>query len=135
MTSAKHILVSTFFIMTLATKNAGGGPTLMIPSGELAGTEVTAPNDDWSFASTSSLELKTRPADPYSVQLNYIVREGRLYIDAAEGKAWLEHMRLDPLVRVLFATQIYPLRTVLVGQPGKLEGSDPTRFIYRLDPC
>ncbi len=76
---------------------------------------------------------ETRPSDPYSVQLNYIVRDGKLYIDPAEGKNWLDHLRADPRVRVRFGQTIYDLKAILVGQPGEIEGFDATRFIYRLD--
>lgn len=37
-------------------------------------------------------------------------------------------------MRVRFADQIHPLKAVLVGQPGELEGFDEDRFVYRLDP-
>jgi hypothetical protein len=44
-----------------------------------------------------------RPRDPagspYSVPLNYIVRDGKLYIDPAEGRDGLDHIRADPRVR------------------------------------
>lgn len=110
-----------------------GGPFLVFPGGALSGVPVSEPVDDWSFAQDPVFELETRPSDPYSVQLNYIVREGSLYIDPAEGKAWLEHIRQDPDVRVRFGDRVYPARAVLVGKPGELEGFDADRFVYRLD--
>ena len=84
--------------------------------------------------SDSFVDLETRPSDPYSVELNYIVMDGKLYIDPAEGRVWLEYIREDPRVRVRFGDRIYPLEAVLVGQPGELEGFDADRFIYRLAP-
>jgi hypothetical protein len=68
------------------------------------------------------------------VQLNYVARDGQLYIDPAEGRRWLEYIRADPRVRARFSGKIYPLHAVLVGKPGELEGFDADRFIYRLDP-
>jgi hypothetical protein len=111
-----------------------GGPFFIIPGGELSGEVVTEPVDDWSFVSASFVDLETRPSDPYSVELNYFVKEGKLYIDPAEGRGWLEHIREDPRVRVRFGGRIYPLTAVLAGQPGELEGFDADRFVYRLDP-
>jgi hypothetical protein len=107
---------------------------LGIPGGELSGEVVTEPVDDWSFVDDLFVELETRPEDPYSVELNYIVIDGRLYIDPAEGRTWLEHIRADPDVRVRFDGRVYPMKAVLVGRPGELEGFDPDRYIYRLDP-
>jgi hypothetical protein len=119
--------------VALAT-SACGGPMLGIPGGELSGEVVTEPVDDWSFVDDLFVELETRPEDPYSVELNYIVIDGRLYIDPAEGRTWLEYIRADPDVRVRFDGRVYPMKAVLVGRPGELEGFDPDRYIYRLDP-
>lgn len=110
-----------------------GGPILVFPGGALSG-EVAEPVEDWSFVDDAFVDLETRPDDPYSVELNYVVRDGQLYIDPAEGRRWLEHIRADPNVRVRFGDRVYPLKAVLVGQPGELEGFDPDRYVYRLDP-
>lgn len=110
-----------------------GGPVLMFPGGRLSG-EVVEDIDDYSFAADSFIDLETRPNDPYSVELNYTVKDGRLYVDPAEGRAWLEHIREDPNVRVRIGGKVYPLRAVLVEDPVELEGFPEDRFIYRLDP-
>ena len=111
-----------------------GGPFLVFPGGEMRGEVVTEPVEDWSFVTDRFVDLETRPQDPYSVELNYFVRDGKLYIDPAEGRRWLDYLRADPRVRVRFSEKIYPLKAVLVGQPGEIEGFDPDRFVYRLDP-
>ena len=90
--------------------------------------------EDWSFVSDTFVDLETRPDDPYSVELNYVVKDGKLYIDPAEGRRWLDHIRADPRVRARFGGKVYPLKAVLVGKPGELEGFPEDRFIYRLDP-
>lgn len=110
------------------------GPLFVFPGGELGGESVASPVTDWSFVTDRFVDLETRPEDPYSVELNYVVRDGQLYLDPAEGRRWLEHIRADPRVRVRFAGKIYPLRAVLVGEPGEVEGFPEDRFIYRLDP-
>ena len=111
-----------------------GGPFLVVPGGALRGTVVTEPVADWSFVTDSFVDLETRPDDPYSVELNYFVKDGKLYIDPAEGRRWLDYMRADPRVRVRFEGRVYPLKAVLVGGPGEVEGFDEDRFVYRLDP-
>ncbi len=110
-----------------------GGPFLVFPGGALRGEVAGEPVSDWSFADDAFIDLETRPGDPYSVELNYVVKDGRLYIDPAEGRTWLEHIRADPRVRVRLGDRVYPATAVLVGRPGELEGFDPERFIYRLD--
>lgn len=110
-----------------------GGPFLVFPGGALRGEVVTGPVSDWSFVDSAFVDLETRPQDPYSIELNYVVKEGQLFIDPAEGRRWLEHLREDPRARVRFDGRIYPVTAVLVGSPGELEGFDADRFVYRLD--
>ncbi len=113
---------------------ACGGPFLVFPGGALRGEVVSEPPTDWSFVDDRFIDLETRPEDPYSVELNYFVRDGKLYVDPAEGRTWLEHIRADPRVRARFGGKVYLLEAVLVGTPGQLEGFDADRFVYRLDP-
>ncbi len=112
---------------------ACGGPLLIIPGGELSGEVVADPVTDWSFATDRFIDLETRIDDPYSVELNYFVREGQLYIDPAEGRTWFEHLRANHHARVRFGNKIYPVTAVLVGKPGELPDFDADRFVYRLD--
>ncbi len=111
------------------------GPFLVIPGGELSGEVISERVNDWSFLEGDGIfELETRPEDPYSVQLSYFLRDGQVYIDPAEARTWLTYIRDDPRVRARFDGRVYPLRVVLVGQRGELEGFDRDRFIYRLEP-
>jgi hypothetical protein len=113
---------------------ACGGPFLLLPGGALSGTPVTTPVQDWSEIATDAfVDLEVRPEDPYSVELNYVLRDGKLYIDPAEGRRWFDHLRQDPRVRVRFGDRIYPGVAVLVGRPGELPGFDADRYVYRID--
>lgn len=129
-TRSSQLLVGTLASLAVAC----GGPFLVFPGGELRGQLVAEPVSDWSFVDSTFVDLEVRPDDPYSVELNYVVRDGQLYIDPAEGRRWFEYLREDDRVRVRFGNRIYPVRAVLVGRPGELEGFDSDRFIYRLDP-
>ena len=110
-----------------------GGPFLVFPGGALKGEVVEAPPEDWSFATDRFVDLETRPNDPYSVELNYVVKDGQLFIDPAEGRTWFDHLRDDPNVRVRFDGKIYRAKAVLVGRPGEVEGFPEDRYVYRLD--
>ena len=136
--TARHrpapLLAALGILAALAT--ACGGPFIIFPGGALSGTVQAEPVQDWSFADDAFLDLEVRPDDPYSVELNYEVRDGQLYIDPAEGRTWFDYLREDLEVRVRFGDVIYPVTAVLVGQPGDpsgIEGFDDARFIYRLD--
>ena len=111
-----------------------GGPFLIFPGGALSGDVVDPTPTDWSFVDSSFIDLETRPTDPYSVELNFFVKDGKLYIDPAEGRRWLDHIRTDPNVRVRFDGRIYALTAVRVEGAAELEGFDPERLVYRLDP-
>ena len=110
-----------------------GGPFFIFPGGTLIGEAVTEAPPDWSFADDTFVHLETRPGQPYSVELNYVVTDGQLLVDPAEGRVWLDYIRDDPRVRVRFAGRIYPATAVLVGTPGELEEFPEDRFVYRLD--
>jgi len=128
MTNLRLSLFALFFLIS-----GCGGPFLVFPGGELSGEIQTNPVDDWSFIESSYLDLETNAGKPYSVELNYVLKDGNLYIDPAEGRTWFEHLKANLDVRIRFDNRVYPVRAVLVGQPGELEGFDADRFIYRLD--
>ncbi len=133
-TAAPRPLLALTAILLLSLAPGCGGPFLLIPGGALSGEVVTEPVTDWSFVDDAFVDLEVRPEQPYSVELNYIVRDGHLYIDPAEDRRWLTYIREDPRVRARFSGRVYPLTAVLVGRPGELDGFDADRFIYRLDP-
>jgi len=126
-------MLRVFTLVLTAGLLACGGPFLVIPGGALSGDVASEPVADWSFVDDAFIDLETRPEDPYSVEINYTVVDGQLYIDPAEGRRWLEHIRADPRVRVRFGGKVYPGVAVLAGEPGELEGFDPDRFVYRID--
>lgn len=128
----RSLALSLFCVTGLAL--GCGGPFFVFPGGALSGEVVTTPVQDWSFVNDRFMDLETRPDDPYSVELNYFVRDGELYIDPAEDRTWHRYIREDPRVRVRFGGRVYPLEAVLVGRPGELEGFDADRYVYRLDP-
>ncbi len=134
--SASKTLLVVFLGLSALLLEGCSGPFLVFPGGRLGGEEVTEPVEDWSFVDSMFMDLELRPDDPYSVTLNYFVRDGKLYIDPAEDREWYQYLKADDRVRVRFGfdDRVYPLRAVLVGEPGELEGFDSDRYVYRLDP-
>ena len=131
-TSAARWVAVSILLVSISSIGCGG-PVFIIPGGELSGEVVSEPVEDWSFVTDSFVDLETRPDDPYSVELNYFVKDGKLYIDPAEDRKWLAHLRADPRVRVRFGNDIYLVEAVLVDSAAELEGFDPERIVYRLD--
>jgi hypothetical protein len=83
------------------------------------------------------MDLELRPDDPYSVTVNYFVKEGKLYIDPDPERTWAQYLAADDRVSVRFGfdDRVYRLRAVKVSEPGDpYMDFDPARAVYRLDP-
>ena len=87
------------------------GPFLLASGGGLAG-EIEPGPTDWSFAGDyGTVQLETRPGDPYSVNIAFTVVDGRLYINAGDTETqWVKNMAANPLVRLAMDGVLYELR-------------------------
>lgn len=87
-----------------------GGPFLVLPGGALEGETAPAP-PSWSFTdAVNTVQLETRPADPYSVNVWVVATGGSLYVHAgATRSAWVEHLEADPRARLRVEDVIYEL--------------------------
>lgn len=102
----------------------GCGPFLLLPGGTLEGTPAPAPSD-WAFISDlKTVQLETRPEDPYSVNIWAVGMAAVVYVHAGANRArWVEHMEASPDVRVRVEERLYDLRAT------RVEGQDEfTRF-------
>lgn len=86
-------------------------PLVMIPGGELSGDTQPVP-ENWSFTDeVETVQLETRPDDPYSVNIWGVGVEGDFFI--ASGKsdnAWARHIATDDRVRLRVGETIYEMR-------------------------
>lgn len=114
------------------------GPLGFFAGGELTGTVVDPPvpwqlDEDYAFA-----ELETRPADPYSINLAYVQMDGHLYIYAGNTRTnWVEHIEVNPLVRIRIDETIYPVRAVRVTEDDVLHdfaAEWTSRSVFQRDP-
>ena len=126
-----------------------GGPFVVFPGGALSGPVVPVP-ESFAFAEDAgTIQLETRPEDPYSVNIAGMVIDSKLYINAGDNRAnWVEHMEANPLVRARIDGQIYELRAERVTDPAEMKafaevwvervtfGRDPTKldiaYVYQL---
>ncbi len=113
-------------------------PTLIMAGGALSGT-VSEPPEQWQFAEASGLaQLETRPEDPYSINLAYVQLNARMYVYAGDTRTtWVEHMDVNPLVRIRIGDTIYPLRAVRVNDPDELDEFAElwaSRSMFQRDP-
>ena len=100
-------------LVGLAALAACGEPFVTVPGGELAGKPMDPPVE-WSEV-PDTIQLETRPADPYSINI-WGVGVGRdLYVaTAAEGTSWTGFLEVDNSVRVRFDDDIYALQAAVV---------------------
>ena len=97
--------------LTLTAPITGcGGPFVLLPGGALEGTTASIP-ESWGFTdAVKTVQLETRPGDPYSVNIWVIALGENLYVHAgAKRSSWVENMEADPEVRLRVNDAIYEL--------------------------
>jgi len=100
---------------------ACSGPCGLLPGGALSGETRPVP-DDWSFAGDAgTMQLESRPGDPYSVNIAYTFIDGVPYINAGDTEtAWVNNIAADPLVRARIDGVLYELRAVRVTDEAEI---------------
>jgi hypothetical protein len=129
---------------------ACASPTFTIPGGRLDGALVAAPVDDWGFTrDAETIQLETRPDDPYSVNLWCAGKGPALWVAAgSESNTWAQNLVADPRARVRVGDNVYERSAVRVADPAEVElvmslyeakydwepDPDSPRVVFRLDP-
>lgn len=101
--------------LTLLLCVLGCGPFVLLPGGALEGTKRPVP-EDWAFlADTGTVQIETRPSDPYSVNLWATELGPVVYLHAGANRtAWIEHLEVDPNLRMRVGDALYELRALRV---------------------
>jgi hypothetical protein len=95
-----------------------------LPGNRLAGEEVVLPDGDWTFADEfMSLQIETRPSDPYSVTTTFFVHNGNLYIPSVftEWSRWTHFIQEDAQVRIRVDGKVYRGRASKLEDPAVIE--------------
>lgn len=111
------------------------GPVAMMPGGALKGPTASIASASIPAADTV-IALETRPADPYSVNINAVVIAGVLHVDPTRERRWYQHMAEDDRVRLRLegTPTIYLARAETVQDPAVLERFEADRVVLRLVP-
>ncbi len=98
----------------------GCGPFLLLPGGQLSGRITPVPGD-WDFVqNVKTIQLETRPSDPYSVNIWVTAIGSSLYLHAgAKHSKWVGYIEDDPNVRVRIKDDLYELRATRVVDPNE----------------
>jgi hypothetical protein len=119
MASKSAVLAALACAASLA---ACGRPFLLLPGGALEGRTAPAP-DSWAFTdAVSTVQLETRPGDPYSVNIWVTAVGEHLYLHAgANRSAWVENIEADPNVRLRVDDSIYELAAARVDAQAEFD--------------
>ena len=98
--------ITLLFVLTILI--GCSGPFLLLPGGELEGPVAETP-DDWAFTDeVSTIQVETRPEDPYSINIWAVALDDSLYLHAGENRAaWVEILEQDPRARVSVEGTLY----------------------------
>ena len=112
---ARSVLLTALSLLLTAPIAGCGRPFLLLPGGALEGETVVVP-PSWSFTdAVSTVQLETRPADPYSVNIWATAVGDSLYVHAGASRStWVEHIEADPNVRLRVDDSIYELAAARV---------------------
>ena len=98
----------------------GFGPCGPIPGGEISGTKATTAPADWSHTDAlSTVQVETRPGDPYSVTTWCVTDGTTLWVPSrgAARKKWVENASADPRVRLGIDGTIFEMTATRVTDP------------------
>ena len=112
--------LSLAFIAVLAA--AGCEPTFVFPGGELTGAEQPMP-PSWDFTRDfDTVQIETRPNDPYSVNIWGVSVDGDFYVAASDAAdaTWARAIEAEPQVRLRIGNDIYPLLATRTDDPKEL---------------
>jgi hypothetical protein len=130
---------------------SGCGPFLVFPGGKLDGPVKPAPASFAFAADAGTIQLETRPPDPYSVYIACAVVGDALYVSAGNSRTrWAQNIDTDPLVRARIDGSVYELVARRVVDDAEMRAfaiawtslgawaRDPTQlgevWVYRLEP-
>ena len=119
-TLIKRLVPPFFKISTVAGLTfliSSCSPFFVFPGGRLEG-ETAAPLDDWVFTrAIKTVQIETRPKDPYSVNIWIIEKGPSLYIHAGANRAeWVTHLESDPRIRVRIEETVYDMKAVPIRE-------------------
>ena len=117
---------------------AGCGPVVMLPGGELSGTVRDVP-ESWAFTDdVDTVQLETRPDDPYSVNI-WCVRVGdALFVGGSRESTWTRNVAANPNVRLRIGETLYLLRAVESTSDEDAEGflaATAAKYDREIDPA
>ncbi|MCY3838847.1 MAG: DUF2255 family protein [Gammaproteobacteria bacterium] len=114
--------VRLFLAMIAMLVAAGCEPMFVFAGGALGGTERPMPSD-WGFTKDfDTVQIETRPTDPYSVNVWGVSVNRHFYVAASDASeaTWARAIQAEPQVRLRVGDDIYPLLAKRTEDPQEL---------------
>lgn len=99
------------------------GPCGPIPGGRIDGHEAESPPADWTFTNdVSTIQVETRPDDPYSVTTWCFTDGPNLFVPSrgAARKPWVQNVSADARVRLRIGDDVYVMQAARVTDEAEL---------------
>lgn len=92
-------------------------PVFVFAGGALSGSEELVP-ESWAFSrDVDTVQVETRPADPYSVNVWGVAVESFVYVAASDGgdSRWAREIETDPRVRLKIGERLFALQATRIN--------------------
>ena len=106
------------FILITVMLAACSDPIVMIPGSSLSG-EVKSKPEVWASV-PGTIQLETRPTDPYSVNIWTVTIGADLYVATRTAK-WMNYIEADPAVRIRIHSDVYELKAHIVDDAAEMQ--------------
>lgn len=109
----------------------------VFPGGSLDGPVKPAPASFAFARETGTIQLESRPEDPYSVNITAAVVGDELYVSAGDNLSqWAANIEANPLVRVRIDGEVYELRASRVTDDAEMRAfaAEWTKHSWARDP-
>jgi len=101
---------------------ACGGPIAVFPGGALDGPVKPVPQSFEFARDAGTIQLESRPEDPYSVNIACAIVGDDLYVSAGDNESqWVENIEANPMVRLRVKGDIYELRAERVTDEPEMQ--------------
>lgn len=118
-----RIGVRTALALLVGVLAAACEPVFIFPGGELEGTERPMPQS-WDFTDAiDTMQIETRPSDPYSVNVWGVSVNRSFYVAASDptDAVWANAIEAEPRVRLRIGDDIYRLLAKRTDDPRELD--------------
>jgi hypothetical protein len=108
--------------LVLACVIVGCGPIAILPGGKLSGAPEPPPTN-WGFSDPiDTVQLETRPDDPYSVNIWGVGIGEHFYVAAGDASStWVQGIAENPDVRLKIGDSLFELRAVRTDSEAEID--------------